>query len=660
MQLTENLPGILENNQNNFQTAASAIDASVKIFAMRVDSVHQETFKLQSGLNRTDGSGLQDKADGSAGGGGAGDEEEMEERVAAPVRRKNTRMVSTLAKSEAELNVGSFDIQYEEDPLVKKVSATFDTGGAKGLLLNQLDVFQGCTLVFDSGDAPEEAGRSQKDEDGTAMLKDTSDLSDVFSNLMEWMDSAAICPGLANFKDFGKVPRKDDGTAAVLGELPPASQVPISDAHEQQEEDFGHDFADDYDMGGGGDDDLDDGPRDFDGDGNIVPSPNANNNANAEGEADKGGEFREREKEGSGGVAKRGLVLQDQGLLSNDVLQALIANADETGYFKPSTQNWAGPEKWNFKVGSKITKVTTTFVDAEDPNESVAGGATKSKKKSAKGEQQFFIDFSTPANADWEAAFAPPKRGGTKLTKNSKEKARAQINTLPTDVHYGPNVLMSLFTKPKWMIPKQALRWKPIIDPAAQGQTVITTVVGSEDAEQEIPAGATDWYDDNHGGMDNDDDMGYDEGGGFDDGFGFEEIRPSTASKARSGPLVLEVGGVRRDMLVAEPQRVEHIQLGYAKVARAVDVKTLKASIWKCMATAAVPATPATSGAPRRVSALPQEPQTFQQVLDVLPQNQSNVSVPFCFISLLHLANERGLELQNDGLDHLTILPMAK
>jgi hypothetical protein len=103
---------------------------------------------------------------------------------------------------------------------------------------------------------------------------------------------------------------------------------------------------------------------------------------------------------------------------------------------------------------------------------------------------------------------------------------------------------------------------------------------------------------------------------------------------------------------------VEQIQLGFARVARAVDVKTLKASIWRGLKTKPSPQ----SG--RRASAPPEEsqPQTFQELLEDLPQcipryEQSNVSIPFCFISLLHLCNEQGLELQSNGLDSLTILP---
>jgi condensin complex subunit 2 len=38
----------------NFQVASCTLDASVKIYSCRVDSVHNETYKVLGGLNRTE------------------------------------------------------------------------------------------------------------------------------------------------------------------------------------------------------------------------------------------------------------------------------------------------------------------------------------------------------------------------------------------------------------------------------------------------------------------------------------------------------------------------------------------------------------------------------------------------------------------------------
>lgn len=46
-------------------------------------------------------------------------------------------------------------VAFAVDPLLQKTSAQFDEGGAKGLLLNSLSIFQDCEIVFDSWEVPE-------------------------------------------------------------------------------------------------------------------------------------------------------------------------------------------------------------------------------------------------------------------------------------------------------------------------------------------------------------------------------------------------------------------------------------------------------------------------------------------------------------------------
>ena len=51
----------------NFQRAAGTLEAGIKIYSYRVDSVYTETFKLMGGLNRTskrDGQGEEEEEGG--------------------------------------------------------------------------------------------------------------------------------------------------------------------------------------------------------------------------------------------------------------------------------------------------------------------------------------------------------------------------------------------------------------------------------------------------------------------------------------------------------------------------------------------------------------------------------------------------------------------
>lgn len=59
------------------------------------------------------------------------------------------------------------------DPLYCQTSAQFDEGGAKGLLMNNLGVYGGCRILFDSLEVPGKCIASQNEHD----ISDTIDLS---------------------------------------------------------------------------------------------------------------------------------------------------------------------------------------------------------------------------------------------------------------------------------------------------------------------------------------------------------------------------------------------------------------------------------------------------------------------------------------------------
>jgi condensin complex subunit 2 len=56
---------------------------------------------------------------------------------------------------------------------------------------------------------------------------------------------------------------------------------------------------------------------------------------------------------------------------------------------------------------------------------------------------------------------------------------------------------------------------------------------------------------------------------------------------------------------------------------------------------------------------------SFQDIINAMPrympaQTLNDISVSYYFICLLHLANEKNLELQQVGLNDLTIQPSTK
>jgi len=126
----------------NFQVASVTLDASVKIYSNRVDSVHGTAYQVLGGLTRTNYQDDHDQPDDAKDG----------EGEAPAKQRTRHETVNTIETNPKNLNVRKFDLEFDVDPLFRKVSATMDEGGARGLLLNQLPVQAGCRLIFDSAD----------------------------------------------------------------------------------------------------------------------------------------------------------------------------------------------------------------------------------------------------------------------------------------------------------------------------------------------------------------------------------------------------------------------------------------------------------------------------------------------------------------------------
>ncbi|KAF9612304.1 hypothetical protein IFM89_038874 [Coptis chinensis] len=106
-------------------------------------------YKVLGGINRAGRDDVQEKISRTVIKGadkGEGHSKKDVDRKMSPL--------STLESSFEALNVKKFDVAFVVDPLYHQTSAQFDEGGAKGLLLNNLGVYGGCRVVFDSFEVP--------------------------------------------------------------------------------------------------------------------------------------------------------------------------------------------------------------------------------------------------------------------------------------------------------------------------------------------------------------------------------------------------------------------------------------------------------------------------------------------------------------------------
>jgi condensin complex subunit 2 len=216
----------------------------------------------------------------------------------------------------------------------------------------------------------------------------------------------------------------------------------------------------------------------------------------------------------------------------------------------------------------------------------------------------------------------------------------------------GIEVLSSLFLRPDAVIFKQQLLQQQQKVAAAAAAPV--KAVGFN-MDQVQTFGDSSWdngsgHGDNYDEHDDDGGTGYDMGGGGDDG------------EVDGGDFfVQELDNVRK---------VEKVSVGYATVAKKVDVKRLKRDLW-----AEIESHFDSKGNGSDVeekddddndddnnngattTATASNPHSFQQAVKEMEANktQMDVTLPYYFICLLHLANEHNLRLESKGLDDFEI-----
>ncbi|CAK9146032.1 unnamed protein product [Ilex paraguariensis] len=145
--------------ETNFQKASCTLEAGVKIYSMRVDSVHSEAYKVLGGINRV---GQENEQGSQTGSQDSIISKEQWDLLQDLIQKTKTPAASTPNPScsladgmveDARVNSGEEE-GYSKKEQEKKTSAQFDEGGAKGLLLNNLGVYGGCRVLFDSLEVP--------------------------------------------------------------------------------------------------------------------------------------------------------------------------------------------------------------------------------------------------------------------------------------------------------------------------------------------------------------------------------------------------------------------------------------------------------------------------------------------------------------------------
>jgi condensin complex subunit 2 len=557
--LLDRIDDVLDAQTGSFQKASVTLQASVSIYEKRVDSTHQDTFKMLENVNRTRI-------------GAAGDAEESRAKRKAGGATKQWGTSSHLESNLTNITHLRVEREYEVDPLFRKMSKTFDAGGAKGLLLHHLVVHQGPCVVFDTSETrafppagPDPAAEEDEEERPVSWLGDVAP-----------SNAAPACPSLEvvhRMLDASGSRSADEAEAAQLrheaeaeAEAPLPEELPAA-LHELGAEhgadlyyeDEGHGFV-------------------FD-----APAPDD--------EFFHGADEASPEREHVTVTASSAHhVLRPLQLPDN--LDFTLRSA--YSFFKPAAvansrdAHWAGASHW--RLGAKAR-------------------AAAAPAKAPRGKKQ-------PATLDLLGARPaidfPARPASINLSQGAAAAAAAKHDLdLPEDLHYSVRDLCTLFLRP----------------------VVISEVLsrGGDAGARRGSGGAS-----SAPNNDSDHAAGY-----------FDSYDDDAAATAHG----LELAPEHRDAvdMVAPSHVLSNINIDYARRAKIVDVKKLKGTLWQQVEESLdehhqredrqhSEGRDHDDAAPH-VSFVESVRATAPKVDD------PNVTVPFYFICLLHLANENNLEL---------------
>ncbi|XP_017715963.1 PREDICTED: condensin complex subunit 2 isoform X2 [Rhinopithecus bieti] len=582
-----------DTEPTNFKVAAGTLDASTKIYAVRVDAVHADVYRVLGGLGK-DAPSLEEVeghvADGSA--------TEMGTTKKAPKPKKKL-LHRTIEQNVNNLNVSEADRKCEIDPMFQKTAASFDECSTAGVFLSTLHCQDyRSELLFPSDVQTLSTGEPlELPELGWV------EMTDLKAPLQQCAEDRQICPSLAGFQ-FTQWDSEthNESVSALVDKFKKNDQV--FDINAEVESDCG---------------DVPDGSLGDDFDANDEPDHTAVGDHE---------EFRSWKEPCQVQSCQEEMISLGDGDVRT-MCPLLSMKPGEYSYFSPRTMSmWAGPDHWRFRPRRK----------QDAPSQS------ENRKKSTK--KVFEIDFED--DIDFDVYFRKTK-AATILTKSTLENQNWRATTLPTDFHYDVDTLVQLHLKPGTRLLKMA-----------QGQRAETEHYEEiEDYDYNNPNDTSNFCP----GLQAADSDNEDSDDLFVGPVGNSDLSPSpchppkTAQQNGDTPEAqgLDITTYGESNLVAEPQKVNKIEIHYAKTAKKMDMKKLKQSMWSLLTAlsgkeADAEANHGEAGKEGALAEVADKKMLSGLTKDLQrslpPVMAQNLSIPLAFACLLHLANEKNLKLE--------------
>uniref|UniRef100_A0A1A8IK34 Condensin complex subunit 2 n=1 Tax=Nothobranchius kuhntae TaxID=321403 RepID=A0A1A8IK34_NOTKU len=286
----------------------------------------------------------------------------------------------------------------------------------------------------------------------------------------------------------------------------------------------------------------------------------------------------------------------------------LSSQPREYSYFSPRTMaTWAGPGYWQFKPKHKLDHMP----DKE----------TRKRKP----KKIYEMDFNDDVDFD---TFFRTTRAATTNSKSALS-ACSKKTTLPASFQFPPETLSQLSLKPSSSLCQESERR----------------------LSGELGEGIGD-YDYNNANDTINFCPGLQDGDSDDDDVNAFAASGDAPPPGEGIPSPSEdpagVSTYREEDLVPEPHRVNKIEINYAKMAKKMDMRRLKNSMWTLLTESPEKQTEQVKEAAEAPEVCGEKvfSQTTKNLLQRLPSMMAqNLSVPLAFVALLHLANEKNLEL---------------
>ncbi|KAL4470872.1 hypothetical protein ABPG72_016418 [Tetrahymena utriculariae] len=203
----------------DWQSSANFLDTISKVWGIKVEKTHKDTYRILGNLIRSEIQDPEEEADPSK---KIKENLDLAKILSKAIQRQTNDQygAKTLEKNPDNLDVITYDIEFDVDPLFKKTSAKFDEQGASGLLINNLYMDSNMMLMLESHQPNEQKAEEEERKEMLTQKFLQQNLSQECSNYWRLVDTnnlfsskCSIAERLSNFKKL--LTSSEDGDTLV-------------------------------------------------------------------------------------------------------------------------------------------------------------------------------------------------------------------------------------------------------------------------------------------------------------------------------------------------------------------------------------------------------------------------------------------------------------